>query len=99
VRVETVRPPWGRFRWSTLRSAARHGLRIVMWSLDSLDHRVKDADALAARLREVPLAPGEIVLFHDDYKHTVRALPAVLEHLGKEGWRCATVPELLARGG
>lgn len=61
------------------------GYQFVLWSMDSDDSYVTDADTLAAHvLRKGPSA-GEILLFHEDYAHTVAALPTILGQLSSSG--------------
>jgi hypothetical protein len=43
------------------------------------------------RLKEMKLHSGDILLFHDDYRHTVDALPRVLELLTSQGWKLASL--------
>ena len=60
------RAPWGRETEVTRRLAARHGLRLWGWNLDSHDWRGDSADRMyAAMLAQGGLRDGDVVLMHD----------------------------------
>lgn len=86
------RPPYGRYGLRVVQEVRRQGLQMVLWSLDSLDWRVRDPGDIARFFREKRLRPGEVILLHDDYIHTAQALPAILEHLCQQGWSCRALP-------
>ncbi len=58
------RTPWGVVTTATERVAARHGLELVGWTIDTHDWRGDPAEEMLARARPA-LAPGAIVLMHD----------------------------------
>ena len=58
------RTPWGIATPASERVAARHGLTLVHWTIDTHDWRGDPALAMLARARR-QLAPGVIVLMHD----------------------------------
>lgn len=64
VRPELWRTPWGELAPWTPRVAARHGLRLMPWSVDTHDWRGDDASAMLERIRP-GLVVGAIVLAHD----------------------------------
>ncbi|MEV4088920.1 polysaccharide deacetylase family protein [Nonomuraea fuscirosea] len=90
VRPKLVRPPYGAFN-----AAVRHQTRrpIVMWSLDTLDWRLRDS-AKVARKALKSVRPGSVILFHDIHPSTVRAMPRILRSLSKRGYRFVTVSQL-----
>jgi peptidoglycan/xylan/chitin deacetylase (PgdA/CDA1 family) len=60
------RAPWGRETEVTRRLAARHGLRLWGWNLDSHDWRGDSAEQMhAAMLAQGGLRDGDVVLMHD----------------------------------
>ena len=97
-----VRAPYGEFTPRLMRAAASRGELPVSWSLTverALDGRSIPAavDWLMRRVR-----PGAILLAHDgllDRSRTVRALPLLLDQLGRRGYRVVTVSELLYASG
>jgi peptidoglycan/xylan/chitin deacetylase (PgdA/CDA1 family) len=58
------RTPWGIVTDASERVAARHGLTLVHWTIDTHDWRGDPALAMLARARR-QLAPGAVVLMHD----------------------------------
>ena len=70
------------------------GYQFAFWSMDSDDSHVKDPDALVAHVMHKRPAPGEILLFHEDYPQTVAALPRVLEQLSAGGARFVRLVDL-----
>lgn len=88
------RPPFG--DWSLLAFAmlSSHGYQFVLWSMDSEDSYIDDADTLVARVLAKRPSPGEILLFHEDYAHTVAALPKILQSLATDGLRFARISDM-----
>jgi peptidoglycan/xylan/chitin deacetylase (PgdA/CDA1 family) len=64
VRPARWRTPWGVTTEASERIAARHGLALVGWTIDTHDWRGDDAATMLARA-ESQLAPGAVVLMHD----------------------------------
>ncbi len=92
-----MRPPWGALSLSLLLYTLATRERVVLWTHDSGDSssRTLSAALLADRVRSLPLRNGDILLFHDDYTHTVDALPAILDDLQARGFRLSGVSELI----
>ncbi|NDU71597.1 polysaccharide deacetylase family protein [Actinomadura sp. DSM 109109] len=87
-----VRPPYG----STNRRVERAvGMPLVLWSVDTLDWRHRDA-ARDARVGVRAPKSGGIVLFHDIHKQSVDAIPQVVDGLRRRGFTFVTVSELFA---
>ncbi len=72
------RPPYGHLTAAAFLSLMRNGYRTVFWSADSSDSFITDPRRLAAHMESLDIGPGDIVLLHEDYAHTVAALPSVL---------------------
>ena len=64
LRPTRWRAPWGITTPASELVAARHGLTLVHWTIDTHDWRGDPALAMLARARR-QLAPGAIVLMHD----------------------------------
>lgn len=75
------RPPYGEMTVAATVALARAGFRIVHWSHDSRDSFIADAAELTAHVRSLPVAAGDILLFHEDQPQTLQALPAILAGL------------------
>jgi peptidoglycan-N-acetylglucosamine deacetylase len=80
------RAPWGVATAATERVAARHGLELIGWTIDTHDWR-GDAAAMMLERAEPKLAPGAVVLMHDalgpgarrsDVQNTLDLLPPLV---------------------
>jgi peptidoglycan/xylan/chitin deacetylase (PgdA/CDA1 family) len=76
-KVHPLRPPHGRATVASILTSQRRGQRIVLWSYDSLDHRLAGGD-VAKRLKGWTPEGGDIVLFHDDGPAAAEALDQLL---------------------
>jgi len=85
------RPPYGAWDDAMVASV---GMPVILWSLDPLDWRDRDADVVAQRMQEA--SAGAIILAHDIHPSTVEAIPAVLDALTARGMQFVTVSELMA---
>jgi peptidoglycan-N-acetylglucosamine deacetylase len=59
------RPPFGHFDSRTIKAASSHGLRTVMWDVDSKDYSASGIQSIIRRVCR-QTGPGSIVLFHDN---------------------------------
>jgi peptidoglycan/xylan/chitin deacetylase (PgdA/CDA1 family) len=96
VTPKLMRPPYGAF---TARQRAwangEWGYKIILWDVDPLDWKVKDADHVKNEILKGTV-PGSIILSHDIHKTTVDAMPETLDALLAKGFKFVTVSELLA---
>ena len=91
-RPALYRPPYGTLSVVAMLIHFVRRKKIVMWSLDSRDAFAANAAAVLEKIQAAKIKDGEILLFHDDSAITAEALPAILEHLGATGHRCAPLP-------
>lgn len=90
-----TRPPYGNINNAVRNSV---GTPLILWSVDTLDWKSRDVDAILAVTRE-QVHDGAIILMHDIYDSTVDAVPLIVDELRKNGYEFVTVPELAkARG-
>lgn len=79
------RPPYGNSDSAVVEVAAKYGLRVIIWSLDTLDWKRLPADYTQLRDAHGKLAaPGHlhgVFLFHDIHKRTVEDLPRIMAQL------------------
>lgn len=94
TRPYLVRPPYGAYNEHIKNDAANYGNSIILWSVDSLDWKSRNADAINDEIQQ-QLTPGSIVLMHDIHPTTADALPKLLETLQQEGYQFVTVSQLL----
>lgn len=94
-RVRLYRPPWGRLSIVLLALCRLRGKIVVLWSFDSGDYRCARAEEMVAHIKNGTIRGGEVILFHDDYHHTVTALPDILGFLKGKGFMTCTISELM----
>lgn len=90
------RPPYEILTANLVKSTKEHDLKIVTWSLDSFDWRVKDKKILANTVID-NITPGGIVLMHsvEGNEATAKALPEIIEGLLAKGYKIVTLDQLL----
>ena len=91
------RPPHGSFDSRVLSLIHDFNYTVIHWSVDSHDWKNPGTNAIVKNVTKHAKA-GDIVLMHasDSAKQTAKALPAIIEHFQKKGYRFVTVSELLA---
>lgn len=99
VHIESrlFRPPYDRIRRAQAKALQQAPLsyELMMWTLLSADF---DADVSPQKCLENVVfnaAPRSIIVFHDSLKAAPRleyALPRVLEHCHREGWKMSALP-------
>lgn len=75
------RPPFGIVTPASLLATRRMGFKTVIWDRDSRDSHAYSAQEVTAEVIGAPIAPGCILLFHDDYEVTTQVLPTILDSL------------------
>ena len=90
-RPEYIRPPYG--DWNE-ELEEEIGMTPVLWSLDSLDWKLKDTGKIIRQdLKDVK--DGDIILLHDIFPSSVEAALELIDILQKEGYVFVTADELL----
>lgn len=86
-----VRPPYG-----SITSVGASVIRrpIIEWSVDSEDWKTRNPDLILQKI-QATVYDGAIILFHDIYPETIRAVPQVIDYLQEQGYRITTVGDLL----
>lgn len=93
-----IRPPYGAFNSKVEEVARKNGSSLVLWSVDSLDWKSKNAEAIHQVVKK-EVVSGSIILLHDVHPTTAEALPKLLNMLEKEGYHFLTVSQLLSLQG
>lgn len=96
-----MRPPYGNYDERTIAILKEHGLKLIMWSMDSNDWKSLPADYSKLRsTRGTIYENGNlrgVFLFHDIHKSTVDDLPRIIANLRAGGCqRFVTMSEYLA---
>ena len=89
-----MRPPHGRYTERTLQVAQSLGYSVVLWTDDSGDWRTLSTAQIERHMLAHATAP-EIVLLHSGKLATIEAMPTVIAHFERAGYRFVTVSELL----
>ncbi len=70
------------------------GLPAIMWSIDTLDWKTRNADSTYNTVMD-DVYDGAIILMHDIHEPTVEAATRLIPKLVEEGYQLVTVSELL----
>lgn len=89
--VKSIRPPYGDINENL---AQQFDYPCVLWNVDTLDWKSRNADAIYNEV-VANVRAGSIILMHDIHQTSADALPRVIEYLQKEGYQFVTVSELL----
>ena len=94
-----MRPPGGKINEASKAVLARRGTPAILWSIDTLDWKTKDAqrtiDTVLANVKD-----GDIILMHDLYETSADAAAVLIPELTNRGYQLVTVSELAGmRGG
>lgn len=91
-----VRPPHGSLDTRSLLSLLFARYTVALWSIDTLDHGERDADAIVARCAGGGVRAGDVLLFHEGQQWTLDALPRVVDGIRDAGLECVTMHDLYA---
>ncbi|MCD8084492.1 MAG: polysaccharide deacetylase family protein [Clostridiales bacterium] len=89
-RPQYLRPPYGDWNESLEEQV---DLSTVLWSVDSLDWKLKDTSRIVSRVL-ADVEPGDIILMHDIFRTSVLAAFEIIDRLEAEGYVFVTVDEL-----
>ncbi|MFA5536736.1 MAG: polysaccharide deacetylase family protein [Bacillota bacterium] len=88
------RPPFGSYNNTMIEVAEQMGIHCIQWDVDSLDWKDLSAGEIQKRIMD-RVKPGSIVLMHNNGKHTLEALPNLLEALQGQGYQIVPISELI----
>lgn len=93
--IQLTRPPYGAIS-KTMRKKLK--MPMILWSLDTLDWKSKDADKVYKKLTK-NVQDGDIILLHDIHPSTAEAMKKIIPWLQENGYDILTVSELMERKG
>lgn len=96
-RPALFRPPYGDYNNKVVTVARNEGYEVIQWSVDSQDWKNKGVDDLIRRATS-NVQPGDIILFHNDSKYILDALPTILEFYRQQNFDLIPVGEILLAG-
>ena len=88
--LKLIRPPYGNIKTSKLNLIPAS---FILWSLDTNDWRYRNKDYLINYVID-NVQDGDIILFHDSYESTVKAIEELLPILYSKGYQVMSVSEL-----
>lgn len=94
--VEVFRPPYGDYNDLLIQTATDLNLYVIQWDVDSLDWKDLSADEIYNRVVK-RVKKGSIVLFHNNGKHTAKALPRIIKELKGQGYEFVPIGQLIYR--
>jgi peptidoglycan/xylan/chitin deacetylase (PgdA/CDA1 family) len=90
-RPEYLRPPYG--DWNE-ELECKVGMTTVLWSVDSLDWKLRSTDRIVKRVLK-DVKEGDIILLHDIFPTSVDAALRLVDELQGRGYTFVTVDEIL----
>ncbi len=93
-KTRLVRAPSGDYDNKSIEIAEEMGMKMVQWSVDSLDWKRLSVDEMYSRVVS-KTENGSILLFHNGVENTPEALDKILTELEKDGYEFVTVSELI----
>jgi peptidoglycan-N-acetylglucosamine deacetylase len=95
-RPALFRPPYGATNKFVLSSAQENNLKIVLWSIDTLDWSQKESVHIKENVLN-NVRNGDIILMHSDgdKTETEKSLPLVIEGLMNKGFQIVTLDILI----
>lgn len=89
-KIRLFAPPSGDYSKLTIDAANKLNMATIMWSIDTIDWRDKDAKIVENRANKAK--GGDLVLMHPT-KHTLNALDDILKNYEKRDLKVVTVSE------
>ncbi len=97
VKPTLFRPPYGDYNNDVVLTARAAGYEVIQWSVDSLDWKNKGVQPLIERATS-HVKSGDIILFHNDSKYILDALPTILKSYREQGFTVVPISALLLPG-
>lgn len=88
-----VRPPYGAVNKNVKYATDR---AVVTWSVDTLDWKSRDAQAVIDYVQSLGDLDGQVVLMHSLYESSAQATAVLVPWLQEQGYQLVTVSELMA---
>ncbi|NLC44784.1 MAG: polysaccharide deacetylase family protein [Clostridiales bacterium] len=92
--VKLLRPPFGDYNDRLIQTCRELNFHVIQWDVDSLDWKELGVQPMVERVTK-KVDKGSIVLFHNNAKYIVEALPKILDNLLIEGYTIVPISELI----
>ena len=89
------RPPFGKLCLASTFGAWVANLTCTMWNVDLKDFQANSSGEILAALKCQPLQPGDVILYHGTNPHALKALPDILETIGRQERQPVRISEML----
>ena len=86
--LRLFRPPYG-----IINNNFESSYSYILWSLDTLDWKYRSSDYIINKVLDT-IQDGDIILFHDKYDSTIKAVEELLPILYKKGYQVVSVSTL-----
>ena len=87
-----ARPPYGAFNDRVLKKT---GMAQILWSLDTMDWKSRDPEAIFNTVKKAKSLDGKIILMHSIYSESAEATELIVPWLKENGYQTVTVSELI----
>lgn len=87
------RPPYGN---TNQRINGQIPLPLVLWSVDTLDWKSRDANAVMAAVKKHENLDGKVILMHGIYESSAEATALLVPYLLEEGYQLVTVSQMIS---
>lgn len=87
------RPPYGNCNANAKNAIS---LPIYLWSIDTLDWKSRNADAVMANIKAEGDLDGKVILMHGIYDSSAEAAAQLVPYLQEQGYELVTVSELIS---
>ena len=88
-------PPSGSYGKDALKVCGDLGMKVIMWSRDTIDWRDKNTDLIYKRATD-KVEAGEMILAHPTF-NTAQALPSILGYYKEHGLTAVTVSQIISK--
>ena len=95
IKPTSFRPPYGIYTDEVLHYTKQNGYSTILWSVDSLDWKSRNASAINHTVTQ-HTTNGSIILMHDIHAATADALPQLIQTLQAKGYQFITVSTFLS---
>lgn len=93
-----IRPPYGSRNPDVDAIVKRYGMSEILWSIDTLDWSVKNAEKICKTIREEAY-DGAVILVHSTHDFTAEAVKTFVPELIASGYQLVTISELASMRG
>ncbi len=93
--VITMRPPFGALNRLSRRVIADMDLPVILWGIDTLDWKTKSASKTVSAMMQ-GAGNGVIILCHDTWPSTAKAMETAVPQLVAKGFQLVTVSEMMS---